>query len=45
MNAFTSEEMRALAQEAGVDQFKVYSHFPYRIALVVKINEVHHGKM
>lgn len=45
MNAFTLEEMRALAQEAGVDQFKVYSHFPYRIALVVKINEVHHGKM
>ncbi|MDP7554671.1 MAG: methyltransferase domain-containing protein [Nitrospinota bacterium] len=45
MNAFTSEEMRALAQEAGVDQFQVYSHFPYRIALVVKINEVHHGKM
>ena len=45
MNAFTSEEIRALAQEAGVDQFQVYSHFPYRIALVVKINEVHHGKM
>ena len=45
MNAFTSEEMRALAQEAGVDQFQVYSHFPYRIALVVKINEVRHGKM
>ena len=45
MNAFTSEEMRALAQEAGVDKFQVYSHFPYRIALVVKTNEVHHGKM
>lgn len=45
MNAFTAEEMRALAQEAGVEQFQVYCHFPYRIALVVKKNGVCHEKM
>ncbi len=45
MNAFTSEEMRALAREAGLDQFQVCSHFPYRMALVAKKNEAHHEKM
>lgn len=45
MNAFTSDEMRTLAQEAGVDQFQVYNHFPYRIALIVKINEAPHEKI
>ena len=34
MNAFTPEEMRAMAQEAGWHQFVVHRHFPYRIALV-----------
>jgi len=34
MNAFTPEEMRAMAQEAGWQQFEVCRHFPYRIALV-----------
>lgn len=34
MNAFTSEEMGQLADEAGIPMFKVYRHFPYRIALV-----------
>ncbi len=34
MNAFTPEEMRAMAQEAGWQQFEVCCHFPYRIALV-----------
>ncbi len=34
MNAFTPEEMRAMAQEAGWLQFEVHRHFPYRIALV-----------
>lgn len=34
MNAFTPEEMRAMAQEAGWQQFEVHRHFPYRIALV-----------
>jgi ubiquinone/menaquinone biosynthesis C-methylase UbiE len=34
MNAFTPEEMRALAQEAGWQKFEVNRHFPYRIALV-----------
>jgi hypothetical protein len=34
MNAFTPEEMRAMAQEAGWQKFEVNRHFPYRIALV-----------
>jgi hypothetical protein len=34
MNAFTPEEMRTMAQEAGWQQFTVHRHFPYRIALV-----------
>jgi len=34
MNAFTPEEMRAMAREAGWQQFVVHRHFPYRIALV-----------
>jgi ubiquinone/menaquinone biosynthesis C-methylase UbiE len=34
MNAFTPEEMRAMAQEAGWQKFEVHRHFPYRIALV-----------
>lgn len=34
MNAFTPEEMRTMAQEAGWQQFEVHRHFPYRIALV-----------
>ena len=34
MNAFTPEEMRTMAEEAGWRQFEVHRHFPYRIALV-----------
>ena len=34
MNAFTPDEMQAMAQEAGWQQFEVHRHFPYRIALV-----------
>ena len=34
MNAFTPEEMQAMAQEAGWQQFEIHRHFPYRIALV-----------
>ncbi len=34
MNAFTPDEMHAMAKEAGWQQFAVYRHFPYRIALV-----------
>ena len=34
MNAFTPSEMSEMAKEAGVKQFKVYRHFPYRIGLV-----------
>ena len=45
MNAFTPKEIRDLACEAGLDQFQVYRHFPYRIALVVKMNKVCHEKM
>ncbi|MDP6180808.1 MAG: methyltransferase domain-containing protein, partial [Desulfatiglandales bacterium] len=45
MNAFTPKEIRDLAREAGLDQFQVYRHFPYRIALVVKMNKVCHEKM
>ncbi len=34
MNAFTPDEFRLLAQEAGIEPYKIYRHFPYRIALV-----------
>jgi hypothetical protein len=34
MNAFTPDEMTTMAQEAGIEDFKVHRHFPYRIALV-----------
>lgn len=34
MNAFTPSEMKDLAQEAGVKEFQIHRHFPYRIALV-----------
>lgn len=34
MNAFTPPEMREMAVEAGIGQFQVHRHFPYRIALV-----------
>lgn len=43
MNAFTPEEMRAMAQDAGIRQFTVYRHFPYRIALVGKKTLQDHG--
>ncbi|NIP99617.1 MAG: methyltransferase domain-containing protein, partial [Nitrospinaceae bacterium] len=34
MNAFTPDEMREMAEEAGWQRFEVHRHFPYRIALV-----------
>lgn len=34
MNAFTPSEFSELALEAGIPQFKIHRHFPYRIALV-----------
>jgi hypothetical protein len=43
MNAFTPEEMRAMAEDAGIRQFTVYRHFPYRIALVGKKTLQDHG--
>ncbi len=36
MNAFTPDELRVMAVEAGWQQFAVHRHFPYRIALVEK---------
>jgi SAM-dependent methyltransferase len=36
MNAFTPDELRAMAVAAGWQQFAVHRHFPYRIALVEK---------
>ena len=36
MNAFTPSEMREMAVTAGIRQFEVHRHFPYRIALVAK---------
>ncbi len=36
MNAFTPSEMREMAGSAGIRQFDVHRHFPYRIALVAK---------
>ncbi len=36
MNAFTPAEMREMAGSAGIRQFDVHRHFPYRIALVAK---------
>jgi SAM-dependent methyltransferase len=34
MNAFTPKEMGRLAQDAGVKEFEVHRHFPYRISLI-----------
>lgn len=34
MNAFIPSEVAEMAKEAGVKQFKVHRHFPYRIGLV-----------
>ncbi len=34
MNAFIPDEMTAMAEEAGLEGFKVHKHFPYRIALI-----------
>ena len=34
MNAFTPDELRKLAEQAGWRDFAVHRHFPYRIALV-----------
>ncbi len=34
MNAFTPNEIGAMAREAGIASFEVHRHFPYRIALV-----------
>lgn len=36
MNAFTPSEMREMARSAGIQQFEVHRHFPYRIALVAR---------
>ncbi|QPJ62794.1 MAG: methyltransferase domain-containing protein [Candidatus Nitronauta litoralis] len=33
-NAFTPDEMEAMAREAGLKHHKVHRHFPYRLALV-----------
>ena len=34
MNAFTPSEFSELAREAGISQYEIHRHFPYRIALV-----------
>jgi len=34
INAFTTSEIKELAQTAGIRKFKIHRHFPYRIALV-----------
>jgi hypothetical protein len=34
MNAFTPDEMKTMAQEAGLQKTIVHRHFPYRLALV-----------
>jgi len=34
MNAFTPDEFRAMAREAGIEDARVVRHFPYRIAVV-----------
>lgn len=36
MNAFTPSEIGRLAREAGIEDYEVHRHFPYRIALVGK---------
>jgi hypothetical protein len=36
MNAFTPDEFCELARDAGLPDFEVHRHFPYRIALVAK---------
>ncbi len=33
-NAFTPDELRAMAKEAGIPDYCVHRHFPYRLALV-----------
>ncbi len=33
-NAFTPSELEAMARSAGLTEFKVHRHFPYRIAVV-----------
>ena len=35
MNSFSPKEFHRLAQEAEMEPYEVYCHFPYRIALVV----------
>ncbi|GJL77976.1 MAG: hypothetical protein NPINA01_09650 [Nitrospinaceae bacterium] len=39
MNAFVPSEFTELAKEAGIPQFEIHRHFPYRIALVG--NKIH----
>ena len=38
MNAFTPSEFRQLAKQAEIKTFKVYRHFPYRIAFLARKN-------
>ena len=38
MNAFTPSEFCDLAREAGIPEFEVHRHFPYRIALIANKN-------
>lgn len=33
-NAFTPDEMAAMANDAGLKHFKIHRHFPYRLAMV-----------
>ena len=39
MNAFTPDEMRTMAREAGLQNATVHRHFPYRLALVEKYSD------
>jgi hypothetical protein len=34
--AYTPDELRSLAQAAGIETARVYSHFPWRMTLVVE---------
>ncbi len=34
MNAFTPKEFKGLAEQAGIQQFEIIRHFPYRIAIL-----------
>ncbi len=36
MNAFTPDEFKKLAEQAGIERYEIHRHFPYRIAFVVK---------